>query len=257
MPEKKKIVCIIPARLTSTRFPKKILSSLHNKPLLQWIWDAANKTKFFDEIIFAIDSQEAEGLIKSFGGKYLMTSQKCKTGTDRIIEIMHSSKVEADIWVNWQADEPFITPTIIKTLLQTCYSDKADVWTLKKLIAHKEDIVSPNVAKVVCDVDNFALYFSRAPIPCYRDKVEGSNPYIPKQIYYKHIGIFAYTTKALQKIAQLGHSYLEDAEKLEQLRFLHHKLSIKVNETTEEVVGIDTPEDLKKAEEFAKKLSEK
>ncbi len=244
----KKIVCIIPARLNSSRFPKKILATLAGKPLLQWVWEAAHKTTFFKEIVFAIDSEETAHLIKIFGGKYLMTSPECKSGTDRLIEIMHSGKIEADIWVNWQADEPFITPKMIETLLQTCRDDNSDIWTLKKFINKEEDISSPNIAKVVCDVDDFALYFSRSPIPYHCNKEQ-------QKTYYKHIGIYAYSKEALQKIAQIGHSYLEEAEKLEQLRFLHHKLSIKVHETDQEVVGIDTSQDLQKAEEYVKQTS--
>ena len=245
MTEQKKIVCIIPARLNSSRFEKKLLKKILNKPILQWVWEAANQTTFFKEIVFAIDSEETANVIKSFGGKYLMTSQNCKSGTDRLIEIMHSGRVEADIWVNWQGDEPFITPQMIATLLQSCHKDKADVWTLKKIIEQKEEITSPNFAKVVCDIEDFALYFSRSPIPYYRDKdIE--------EIYYKHVGIYAFSTNALRKIAQMKHSYLEDAEKLEQLRFLHHKLDIKVHETDQEVIGIDTPQDLQRAEKYAK-----
>ncbi len=239
----KKIACIIPVRLKSTRFPEKVLCNLVGKPMLQWVWEAANETTFFSEIIFAIDSEKTVNLIKSFDGKFLMTSQECKTGTDRLIEIMHSGKVEADIFLNWQADEPFITPKMIQTLLQTCHIDSADVWTLKKRIENENEFLDSNVVKVVCDVDNFALYFSRSSIPYYRDEK------ITK-LYYKHIGLYAYTIVALRKIAKIGHSYLEDAEKLEQLRFLHHKISIRVHETAQDVIGIDTLDDLKRAEEF-------
>jgi len=244
----KKIACIIPARLKSTRFPEKILCTLANKPLLQWVWQAASKTTFFSDVIFAIDSEKTAQLIKNFGGKYLMTSKECKSGTDRLIEIMHSGKIKADIWVNWQGDEPFITPQMIQTLLQSCHKDTADVWTLKKLITKKEDINSPQTAKVVCDVDGFALYFSRSTIPYYRDQTPD------KKIYYKHVGIYAYTTKALQKIAHLGQSDLEQAEKLEQIRFLQNKISIKVHETNQEVIGIDTPQDLQNAEQYAAQI---
>ena len=243
----KKIACIIPARLESTRFPQKVLANLAGKPLLQWVWDAANETTFFSDIVFAIDSEKTAKVIKIFGGKYLMTSPECKSGTDRLIEIVHSGKIEADIFLNWQADEPFITPEMIKTLLQTCHKkDDADIWTLKKRIENQDDVVSPNIAKVVCDVDDYALYFSRSTIPFYRDNDQNT------KLYYKHVGIYAYTIDALRKIAKIGHSYLEDAEKLEQLRFLHHKFSIKVHETSEEVIGIDTPQDLRRAEEYAR-----
>lgn len=246
MLKQKNIVCVIPARLKSTRFPEKMLCKLAGKPLLQWVWEAANKTTLFRDVLFAVDSEKTADLIKSFGGKYLMTSENCKSGTDRLIEIMHSGKVEADIWVNWQGDEPFITTQMIFDLLSTCDKNDSDVWTLKKRIDKEEQITSANIAKVVCDSDGFALYFSRSTIPFYRDND------VTEKIYYKHVGLYAFTTNALRKISKIGHSYLEDAEKLEQLRFLHHGISIKVNETKQEVIGIDTPQDLQRAEEYVK-----
>lgn len=241
----KKIACIIPARLSSTRLPEKVLVNIAGKPMLQWVWDAANKTTFFSDIVFAIDSEKTAKIIKDFGGKFLMTSENCKSGTDRLIEVMHSGEVEADIFVNWQADEPFINPQMILELLKTCNSSPADVWTLKKKIVKDEDIISPNIAKVVCDNEGHALYFSRSTIPYYRNQnVE--------KVYYKHIGIYAYTVEALRKIAKTKHSYLEEAEALEQLRFLQHKISIQVHEVENEVIGIDTIEDVEKAEKMAK-----
>ena len=163
-------VCIIPARLASTRFPEKILKILNGKPLLQWVWEAANKTTFFKDIVFAIDSEKTANIIKNFNGKYLMTSKNCKSGTDRLIEIMHSGKIESDIWVNWQADEPFITPKMIYSLLKTCKNNDADIWSLKKKITNEDEILSPNFAKVVCDTTGNALYFSRSRIPYYREE---------------------------------------------------------------------------------------
>ena len=242
------IVCIIPARLNSTRFPEKILKNLGNKPLLQWVWEAANKTTIFKDVVFAIDSEKTADLIKSFGGKYLMTSENCKSGTDRIIEIMHTGKLNADIWVNWQADEPFISPKMIHKLLETKDGEKSDVWTLKKKIIAHNEILNPNNVKVVTDKNDHALYFSRSAIPFDRDKDNNSN-----LKYFKHIGIYAYTTKALQQISQMDKCILEDSEKLEQLRFLYNGLKIKLNETDQEVIGIDTPQDL----ENAKKIIEK
>lgn len=237
-----KIACVIPARLHSTRFPQKILAPLNGKPLLQWAWQAAQKTNIFNDIVIAIDHETTTQIIKTFNGTYQMTSQKCQSGTDRLIEIMNSQTIDADIWVNWQADEPFITKPMIKELLQTCSNDHADVWTLKKQIQNKNEINDQNIVKVVCDTQGHALYFSRSTIPFYRNENMG--------IFYKHIGLYAYTTKALQKIARMPKSNLEEAEKLEQLRFLQNNLKIKVHETQTEVIGIDTREDLTKAQEL-------
>ena len=243
-----KIVCVIPARLKSTRFPKKALAALCGKPTIQWVWEAASKISFFDEIVFAIDSLETAEVIKSFGGKYIMTSEHCKSGTDRLIEIARSGDLTADIWVNWQGDEPFVNEAMIKDLLQSCSEDmkKGDlgIWTLKKRIVKEEDVNAVNVAKVVCDHDGNALYFSRSPIPCYRDASIGFD----QRLYYKHIGMYAFTTKSLLSIGEMMPSYLEDAEALEQLRFLHNGFKVKTHETSYEVIGIDTPEDLLRAE---------
>ena len=239
------IVCIIPARLNSTRFPEKILKKIGNKPILQWVWEAANKTTIFKDIIFAIDSEKTATLINSFGGKYLMTSENCKSGTDRLIEIMQTGKINADIWVNWQADEPFISQEMIHKLLERKDGEKSDIWTLKKKITAHDEISNPNNVKVVTNKNGHALYFSRSVIPFNRDKKESLN-----LSYFKHIGIYAYTTKALQQIAQMDKCILEDSEKLEQLRFLYNGLKIKLNETDQEVIGIDTIQDLEIAEKI-------
>jgi 3-deoxy-manno-octulosonate cytidylyltransferase (CMP-KDO synthetase) len=238
----KKVVCVIPARLKSTRFPRKMLATLGDKPLIQWVWEAAKNIPIFDSVSFAIDSEETAAVIKSFGGNYHMTSVDCLTGTDRLVELIQNGKLSGDIWVNWQGDEPFISLQLIQDLLQSC-NDDADVWTIKKRITSHEDIHSPHVGKVVCDNQGFALYFSRCPIPYYRDTVPDSS-----KIYFKHIGMYAFSEAALKKIAGFSPSYLEEAEQLEQLRFLSNGLRIRVHETKEEAFGIDLPEHLAKAE---------
>jgi 3-deoxy-manno-octulosonate cytidylyltransferase (CMP-KDO synthetase) len=239
-----KIACVIPARLKSTRFPRKMLSFLKNKPLLQWVWEAANKTLAFDSICFAIDSNETARLIEGFGGKYFMTSEDCASGTDRLVELYNKKLIDADVWVNWQGDEPFINAEMIQDLLRTCGANSSDIWTLKKKITKTEEIPSPQYAKVVCDAEGYALYFSRSIIPYYRDPCPDES-----KIFYKHIGIYAYSKQAIQKISNLSSScYLEEAEKLEQLRFLFYKLRIQVHETRHDVMGIDLPEHLAQAE---------
>ncbi len=247
MKQASKIVCIIPARLDSKRFPRKLLSPLLGKPVLEWVWQAATKVSLFNDVMFAIDAQETADAIQQFGGKYIFTSTHCQSGTDRLVEIACSGKISADIWVNWQGDEPFIAQEMIETLLQSADHQSGEMWTLKKLIQDPQDIHSPKVAKVVCDSHGYALYFSRSPIPFFRDE-QDPHALITKKAYYKHVGLYAYTTDALKKISQMGSSTLEKAEMLEQLRFLEHNLRIRVHETTHEVFGIDFPEDLVKAE---------
>lgn len=163
----KTVTCIIPARLQSTRFPRKMLTTLAGRPLLSWVWDAASQVQGFDEIIFAVDDQEIGDVIAGFGGRYVLTSPECKTGTDRLVELYNRNLLKTDIIVNWQGDEPFIVPEMIYSLLQTCSNPNEEMWTLKKQIQKPEQIFAPNNAKVVCDSQGFALYFSRAPIPFF------------------------------------------------------------------------------------------
>ena len=176
-----KIVCVIPAKLQSVRFPRKVLSLLGTKPMLQWVWEAAIESKRFDEIVFAIDNLETGQLIDSFEGKWLMTSSKCLSGTDRLIELQESGKIQGDIWVNWQGDEPFIHREMIEELLQNIKERDIDIYSLKKHISLKEMVTNPNIVKVVTDHKGHALYFSRSPIPYYRD-----HHHFDETMYYKH-----------------------------------------------------------------------
>ena len=234
-----KIVCVIPARLASSRFPKKVLAILGEKPMLQWVWEAASSVPHFDDVAFAIDHLETGRLIDSFEGKYFMTSPDCPSGTDRLIELQEEGKMAGDIWVNWQGDEPFIHQGMIEDLLQTT-DQPFDIWSLKKKIEVEEEIEDPNIVKVVTDPIDRALYFSRSSIPYDRDGLEDVT-------YFKHIGVYAYTAEALKKISTLTPSILEKAEGLEQLRFLENGMTIQVHETSYETVGIDVPEDLARA----------
>lgn len=223
-----------------------MLSHLQNKPLLQWVWEAAHKAAVFDAVVFAIDAPETARLIESFNGEYLMTSELCSSGTDRLIELHKNKSLQADIWVNWQGDEPFINREMIENLLQTSSDPLADVWTLKKKIIKMEESENPQIVKVVCDAKGYALYFSRLPIPYYREVYLEES-----KILFKHIGIYAFTARALQKISEMpSPCYLEEAEKLEQLRFLYSGLKVQVHETQRDGFGIDLPEHLAQAEEY-------
>lgn len=234
---KKKIVCVIPARLESTRFPRKVLAKLGEKYMLEMVWEAAMSCPQFSHVYFAIDSELTAKVIDSFGGAHVMTAKECPTGTHRIIHFMNQGIVEADVWVNWQADEPFIKPQMIADLLQGVEKEGA-IWTLKKE-ATLDEVLNKDVTKVVTDRFNRALYFSRSPIPFDRDR---TSPTI-----YKHIGLYAYAEKVLQEIPALEQTPLAYAEKLEQLQFLELGMPIYVYNTTYETLGIDTPEDLIRA----------
>lgn len=242
MYKNKKIACVIPARLASTRFPRKILANLAGKPLLQHVYEAAILANIFDEIVVAIDAEETKIAVERFGGKAVETSLSCANGTQRLLEIKSKEKIDADVWVNWQADEPFIHRALLEDLLQGI-EGKSDVWTLKKLIDKSHEIEDSNVVKVVVNAKEEALYFSRCPIPYCRDiKKERS--------LYKHIGLYAYSSEALEKIACMPPCSLEETEMLEQLRFLYHGLKVQVFTTVHETIGIDLPEHLELARQY-------
>ncbi|MCI5051531.1 MAG: 3-deoxy-manno-octulosonate cytidylyltransferase [Simkaniaceae bacterium] len=233
----RKIACVIPARLASTRFPEKIFAKLGERPLLECTYEAAMRCPQFDSVSFAIDSEKTARVLDKIGAPYVMTSEDCPSGTHRLIEYVLTSNKEADVWVNWQVDEPFVSGEMISELLQ---SEQGDIWTLKKKIENPEELENPNVVKVVTDKEGRALYFSRNPIPHVRDDKEHQ--------FYKHIGLYAFSEKALKTIATHRLSDLEAAEGLEQLTFLYEGLTISVHETQRETVGIDTPADLEIAQ---------
>jgi 3-deoxy-manno-octulosonate cytidylyltransferase (CMP-KDO synthetase) len=237
-----KIACIIPARLSSSRFPKKILALLQGKPLLQWVWEAATKVPLFDSVTIAIDSTETEEVVRKFGGNYRMTAPECLNGTLRLCDLIRKHPVEGDVFVCWQGDEPFLHEEMIHELLQSVGNDKADIWTLKKRISDLQQAASSHVCKVVTDHQGYALYFSRSLIPFHRDTTPA--------YYEKHIGIYAYTREALDKISTLPMSHLCEHEQLEMLNFMYHGLKIRVHETVHEGFGIDIPEHLEQAHQL-------
>jgi 3-deoxy-manno-octulosonate cytidylyltransferase (CMP-KDO synthetase) len=235
----KKIACVIPARLASSRFPKKILAPLHGKPVIQWVWEAAKKVPLFDSVTIAIDSEETEAVVRSFGADYKMTSEDCPNGTMRICDLIKRYDIEGDIFVCWQGDEPFLNEEMIRELLQSAGEDEADIWTLKKRIEDLTLAASPHTCKVVTDHQGYALYFSRSLIPYHRD--------IAPTYFEKHIGIYAYSREALEKIATFPMSPLCEKEQLEMLNFMYHGLKIRVHETVHEGFGIDIPQHLEEA----------
>ena len=251
MDSKKKVTCVIPARLKSTRLPNKILADIGGKTLLERVWDRANDSNKFDHVVFAIDSNDAKEIIESFEGNFVETDLACPTGTHRLIDLIEKSQLTSDVWVNWQVDEPFISDMMIGDLLQGIHAnDDIGIWTLKKSLSH-EELQDPNVTKVVTNVRGNALYFSRLPIPLHRDGEIAANP-----IASKHIGIYAYSDEILKQIATLPDSQLAEAEKLEQLAYLEHGLPVRVFNTLFESLGIDTQEDLNKAITFFEQSKE-
>lgn len=231
----RKTVCVIPARMESTRFPGKMLAPLGGKPLVTWAYEAAKFCGCFDDVVVATDSKAIADVVLTIGAKTVMTDPACESGTDRLVEVQKKKLLRGDVWVNWQGDEPFISKEAIEDLLQSTNSPDQEIWTLKKTIDTPELIAAPSVVKVVTDFSGRALFFSRSPIP--------SNGPV-----FQHVGLYAYRDTSLKKIGKLSPSPLERAERLEQLRFLENGLSIHVHPTSQEIFGIDTKEELAKAE---------
>jgi 3-deoxy-manno-octulosonate cytidylyltransferase (CMP-KDO synthetase) len=234
------VIGVIPARYESSRLAHKLLREVCGKPLIQWAWENASKASLLDRLIIACDNVKIKEVAESFGAKVVMTSMKHQSGTDRIAEAVRD--IDARIVINIQADEPIMHQSTIDSLAREMINNPSTLMaTVRKKIETDEDINNPNVVKLICDKNDFAIYFSRYPIPYYRD---GS---IEKK-YYKHLGIYAYTKDFLYTFKNLPSSFLENAERLEQLRAIEAGHKIKVIETKFESIGVDTEEDLQKVE---------
>lgn len=232
-----KTVAVIPARYGSTRLPGKPLLDICGKPLIQRVWEMVAQVSNIDEIIVATDDERIAEVVRDFGGRAMMTSPGCQSGSDRVREVAQA--IEADVFVNVQGDEPLLESSAIEKLLDVFGHDaSAQVATLCSPIS-REDAQSPNQVKVVRDHVGNALYFSRAPLPFIREANETAE-------YFGHIGIYAYRREALCAFTSLPASFLEQAEKLEQLRFLQAGIPIRVIEVPRLGVGVDTQEDLER-----------
>lgn len=232
------IVAVIPARLGSTRLPRKILRDIAGRPMLAWVYEAARASKLLSDVIVATDSDDIMAVCERNGYHARMTSAECKSGTERVVEVARA--VTADVYVNVQGDEPLTRPEHLDVLVRLMQNPDIQVGTIKTPCA-AVDINNPNAVKVVTDQSGKALYFSRATIPYDRDKAGTVD-------YYKHLGFYAYRKSALEKFVSWPESQLERSERLEQLRFLDHGIPIHVAETPFDTVGVDTEEDLKRVE---------
>jgi 3-deoxy-manno-octulosonate cytidylyltransferase (CMP-KDO synthetase) len=245
-------VVIIPARYNATRFPGKPLVLLKGKPLIQHVYEHASRASLVHFILVATDDRRIYDAVLNFGGRAVMTSDSHESGTDRIAEAARN--IECDYVINVQGDEPFIEPEMIDDVVNLLYNDdKVSISTLAKRVTDIHEILSPHVVKVVMDDEGFALYFSRAPIPYHRDEwkdLNNINFHDRRTTVFKHIGIYGYRKDALIRFSSLKQSRLEKIEKLEQLRALNAGMKIKVKETQFDTFGIDTIEDLRKAEEW-------
>ncbi len=240
------IVGIIPARFASTRLLGKPLADICGKPMIRHTYESAQSSKLLNEVIIAVDDEKVAQVARNFGAKVVMTPKNIATGSDRIAYVTKTIP-NAKIIVNIQGDEPFIKGEMIDQAIEPLLFDKSvNVSTLAKRIESVQELKSPSIPKVVFDYNNFALYFSRSPIPYVRDARTNFDR-IQKAEIYKHIGLYVYRRESLLRFTELEPTDLEQIEKLEQLRMLENGFKIKVVVTEFENLAVDTPEDLERA----------
>ncbi len=246
-----KYIAIIPARYASTRFPGKPLAILGGKPVIQRVWEQVSSV--VDAAVVATDDERIAQAVESFGGRAIMTSLDHKSGTDRCWEAYQKQGEEFDVVINVQGDEPFIAHSQLRAIMACFEDENTDIATLVKPFTEEDGLSAlenPNSPKVVLDNDSCAVYFSRSVIPYLRG-VEREE-WLKYHTFYKHIGMYAFRRDVLGEVTALPQSTLEKAESLEQLRWLENGYKIGVGISDVETVGIDTPEDLERAEEFLK-----
>lgn len=243
-----KIIAMIPARYQASRFPGKLMKDLGGKPVILRTYEAAVNTNLFSEVYVVTDSDIIYKTISNSGGNAIMSKKEHECGSDRIAEAVEN--IDVDIVVNVQGDEPFIDELSLSKLIEVFKNDikkEVDLASLKVEISNKEDIENPNNVKVITDVNNMAIYFSRSVIPFHRDSSIDVK-------YYKHKGVYAFRKQALLDFYNTPITPLEAAEKIEAIRYQEIGKKIKMVETSVEAVGIDTPEDLEKALKFIKNV---
>ena len=234
-----KVVAILPARYGSTRFPGKPLVDIAGKPMIQHVYERTAQTRTVDRVIVATDDDRIRAAVEAFGGEVQMTRDDHPSGTDRLAEV--AGRIEADLIVNVQGDEPLIDPVMIEAAVAPLLDNTAiEMGTLMPRIYDPAEYTNPNVVKVVVDQAGFALYFSRAPIPHGRELETHAVP----DLTFKHVGLYVYRRDFLLKYPTLAETPLEQLEKLEQLRAVEHGHRIRIVETDRQSIGVDVPEDV-------------
>ena len=246
-----KIIAVIPARYASTRFPGKALADIGGKPMIQHVYERTCRASLVSRVIVATDDQRIADVVNQIGGEAIMTSTAHETGTDRLAEVAQS--LDSDLVVNVQGDEPLIDPAMIDQAIKPFMNDpNLQMGTLKTRVLCLHDFLSPNVVKVVTDVSGNALYFSRSPLPFFRDKwqdLKDESFASGRLLCYKHVGLYVFRRDFLLQFAAMPPTFLEISEKLEQLRAIENGVRIRVVETEFSSIGVDTPDDLIKAQE--------
>lgn len=238
------IIAVVPARYGASRFPGKPLANLGGRPIVQWVYEAATSCPDFDEVVVATDSEEIATRVREFGGLVELTRDDHETGTDRVAEVAQRRE-DADVVVNVQGDQPFATAEMLSALVAPYVAgDSPPMTTLACPLTEPTGWEDPNVVKVVCDREGYALYFSRSPIP-YRvegERVDGRH----------HLGLYAFTRETVLRFPSLEQTPLERRERLEQLRALEHGIRIRVCATDHAVLEVNTPEDLERAQRLVR-----
>ncbi len=236
------VICVIPARYGSTRFPGKPLVEILGKPMIQWVYEKAQASQLLRGVLVATDDSRIYDAVESFGGNCVLTSEQYHSGTDRIADAVHG--LEFDAVLNLQGDEPLMDVRTIDLVLRAFIDDaKREIATAMVAIRDEQEFLSADVVKVVVDSQGYALYFSRAPIPS-QERVVPSAQRQPAVYGFKHLGLYCYRRDVLLRFPQIQPTRLEQIEQLEQLRFLEHGFRIRVAETPYDSKGVDTPEDL-------------
>ncbi len=243
------IAAIIPARYASTRFPGKPLVKIAGVTMIERVYRQATKCKLVTRVIVATDDERIAEVVRGFGGEVAMTRDDHATGTDRLAEVAQRLS-DIDIIVNIQGDEPLIDPDSVDSVVTPLLESAVEMATASRLLTNPAEIESPQVVKVVVGQDKNALYFSRFPLPFYRDATA-----ISDQVHFGHIGLYVYTRECLLKISQLAPTPLEKAECLEQLRALENGIKISVVQFKTQALAVDVPEDVEKIESALKLLS--
>lgn len=247
MHKNSKTLGIIPARFASSRFPGKPLADIGGMSMIERVYKQVDKSTLIDAIYVATDDDRIFKHVRQFGGQVMMTDAAHPSGTDRVAEVA-KRELDYDIIINIQGDEPFISPSQIDRVIQPLMETEAVISTLGKPIKDAQVLSTPNVVKVIFNRHNQALYFSRHPIPYIRDKAP--EDWLKEGLHYKHLGIYGFKRATLLELSELPPGRLEQAESLEQLRWLEAGYSIYVAETDEESIGIDTPEDLERVKKM-------
>ena len=239
------VAVVIPARYGSSRFPGKPLARLGDKPLVQHVYERARAARGVSRIVVATDDARIRDCVRGFGGEAILTGGDLRTGSDRVAAV--AREVPADAYVNLQGDEIPLAPGLLEDLIHPFTHSDAEVGTLKQVITDERELQDPNVVKVVTDRNGVALYFSRSPIPYLRDRSAGRGGLVAG-LHWKHLGLYIYRKATLARFAELPSGTLEVTEQLEQLRLLEAGVRIRVWETKQGSLRVDTPADLERAE---------